>query len=145
MSNSLVSAGLVEITKALAEHNHTITEGVLGGEFGYGGYYNSDVFIMHPYCWCEEETCPYCNEFYNLDFSLEDDDYISKFKLTDEIKKLGGEPNSSAPNFWHKKSGWKVWWYKYIGRGQQEIKGNIPFAEVIVDCIRDIKSKASIS
>ena len=28
-------------------------------------------------------------------------------------------PNQTAPNFWHKPSGFKVWWYKHIGRGME--------------------------
>jgi len=32
----------------------------LGGRHGYGMEWDSDVFMMHPYCWCELETCPWC-------------------------------------------------------------------------------------
>lgn len=26
----------------------------------YGVEFSNDVFEVHPYCWCEEETCPQC-------------------------------------------------------------------------------------
>lgn len=34
----------------------------LGGEYGYGVDFKSDVFEMHPYCWCEKDDCSYCGE-----------------------------------------------------------------------------------
>lgn len=34
--------------------------GGLGGEFGYGVDFENDVFLMHPFCWCEEESCLWC-------------------------------------------------------------------------------------
>jgi len=26
----------------------------------YGTEYENDIFMMHPYCWCEKESCPWC-------------------------------------------------------------------------------------
>lgn len=26
----------------------------------YGAHFENDTFEMHPYCWCDEETCPQC-------------------------------------------------------------------------------------
>ena len=31
----------------------------------------------------------------------------------------GAEPGKRAPNFWHKPSGLKIWWYKWIGRSME--------------------------
>lgn len=62
----------------------------LGGEGGYGVDYENDTFMMHPFCWCDQETCKWCY--------------------------------GNAPNFLYKPTGGKVWWYKWIGRGE-EIKG----------------------
>lgn len=28
----------------------------------YGADYRNDVFTMHPFCWCDEDACPYCAE-----------------------------------------------------------------------------------
>lgn len=63
----------------------------LGGENGYGVDYENDVFMMHPYCWCDQENCRWCGE-------------------------------ERAPNFLYKPTGGKVWWYKWIGRGE-EVRG----------------------
>lgn len=42
-------------------------------------------------------------------------------------------PPQSAPNFWHKPSGFKVWWYKYIGR-DVEMYGTPP-ADLLERCL----------
>jgi hypothetical protein len=33
-----------------------------GGEWAekYGTAFENDEFMMHPYCWCEEDECPWC-------------------------------------------------------------------------------------
>jgi hypothetical protein len=31
----------------------------------------------------------------------------------------GAEPGKNAPNFWHRPTNFKVWFYKYIGRSQE--------------------------
>jgi hypothetical protein len=31
----------------------------------------------------------------------------------------GALPSQGAPHFWHKPSGVRIWWYKYIGRGME--------------------------
>lgn len=35
--------------------------GGLGGRFGYGANFENDVFMMHPFCWCEGEDCLWCS------------------------------------------------------------------------------------
>lgn len=57
---SEIAAGLVLLTAGLAAAGLDISSGLLGGEFGYGGIYENDVFMMHPYCWCERDDCPWC-------------------------------------------------------------------------------------
>lgn len=53
--------GLIDLTEAIAERDaDAIARGLLGGPFGYGGYWDDDLFMMHPYCWCEREDCPWC-------------------------------------------------------------------------------------
>lgn len=49
-------------------------------------------------------------------------------------------PPQSAPNFWHKPSGFKVWWYKYIGRSV-EAHGTPP-ADLMARCIASIDGVA---
>lgn len=41
----------------------------LGGTFGYGADYENGVFLMHRYCWCEEESCAWCGETNAPNFS----------------------------------------------------------------------------
>lgn len=53
--------GLVDLTEAIAAHDaDAVAHGFLGGEFGYGGHWDDDLFMMRPYCWCEREDCPWC-------------------------------------------------------------------------------------
>jgi hypothetical protein len=106
-NEELVSSGLREITKRLGEINGLENLDGLGGQYGYGHNYDSDVFQMHRYCWCDQENCPWCEE--------------------------------DAPNFHHKASGFKVWWYKYIGRGIViENPKNVSFVEILAECCRSI-------
>jgi hypothetical protein len=65
----------------------------LGGENGYGVDFENDVFMMHPYCWCESYDCPWCAEH--------------------------------RENFLYKPTGFKMHWYKYIGR-DEETEGELP-------------------
>jgi len=54
--------GLITLTEAIAQiANDSVAHGCLGGEFGYGAKYENDVFMMHPYCWCDSEECEWCN------------------------------------------------------------------------------------
>ncbi len=34
----------------------------LGGPHGYGSEFENETFLLHPYCWCEQEDCPWCGE-----------------------------------------------------------------------------------
>lgn len=36
--------------------------GLLGGEFGYGVNYENDTFMMHSFCWCDNDDCKWCGE-----------------------------------------------------------------------------------
>lgn len=54
---------LVRLTQLLVEGKATVkTCGLLGGEFGYGTEFENDVFMMHPFCWCEQDDCKWCRE-----------------------------------------------------------------------------------
>jgi hypothetical protein len=159
--------------------------GLFGGAFGCGVAFENDVFMMHPYCWCEKDGCLWCGgscgcgepyeighyldgkritegEYEAFHASIEKplpwkatkakhgskeykrhekvfDDYIKErdrrsgsiwppvvhtcahpmfFSRPEEIWSIySPQPYPhSAPHFWHKASGLRVWWYKYIGR-----------------------------
>jgi len=55
-----LSEGLRELTRVCSEAGADISGGFLGGEFGYGAYFENDEFMMHPYCWCEKDECEWC-------------------------------------------------------------------------------------
>lgn len=57
-----VSELMRNLTKCLSELDpESIAHGFLGGEFGYGCDFETPVFRMHPYCWCDRDECPWCN------------------------------------------------------------------------------------
>lgn len=55
-------AGLLRsITERMFQLGHGYDSiGGLGGEFGYGVNYEDDLFMIHRYCWCEQDECPWC-------------------------------------------------------------------------------------
>lgn len=68
-----------------------------------------------------------------------------------ENRKRGktSKPPQTAPNFWHKPTGFKVWWYKWIGRDMEVNKNKLKFEEwvsILRDCFkslpRDLKWKS---
>jgi hypothetical protein len=78
----------------------------LEGEWAdkYGTNMEDDKFMMHRFCWCEKDDCPWCGG-----------------EIIPELMKACGfdKEQETAPNFWYKPLGFKVWWYKYIGRGMR--------------------------
>lgn len=139
----------------------------------YGTDFENNEFMMHCYCWCEQDDCPWCAgcdcpssayHYFVDDKEVTWDEWMQFFK--DEVgpacyepggsrdpdaeiawrqradaankrrasrhdpecdfckgvnvaAKHGGEPGRPAPNFWYKPTGFKVWWYKYIGRSME--------------------------
>lgn len=191
-----IGQGLVSLTKLLHETGKAeIGEFGLGGPFGYGANYGNSIFMMHRYCWCEEETCWWCNEdacgcphsmpenFLDgqptSDWSAANDAILGPFKdyynqkhtpekdkewdqriaerdmrlttvypsrihscfpiglMANRDRGNTGMPRQSAPNFWHKPSGSRIWWYKWIGRGMEEYL-TVPWSEIIHDCYRSV-------
>lgn len=53
---------LIKLTEYIWEkfHPNKPYASGLGGEYAYGVDYGNDVFLMHRFCWCEEEDCPWC-------------------------------------------------------------------------------------
>lgn len=141
----------------------------------YGINFNSPVFSMHKYCWCEADNgeCPWCrgcdcppsswtyykdgvlipaktfnDEFYtyageapmsgthNYDQRIkawnakidernkryrEDHTPTCDFCLGKgtDVLIYGSQAGKAAPNFWYRPTNFKVWWYKYLGRGME--------------------------
>ena len=99
-SDALVEA----IIRTIAEyHAHE-------GEWAdkYGTSIDNEWFMMHPFCWCESETCPWCRE------------------------------EDQLPNFHYKPLDFKVSWYKYIGRSMNYNKELTPIecADMLKNCIQ---------
>lgn len=60
-SGDEVDEALRSLTRAIhAAGLGELVCGALGGTYGYGVAFENDVFMMHPYCWCEREDCPWC-------------------------------------------------------------------------------------
>ena len=74
----------------------------------YGANFENDVFIMHPFCWCDKGNCKYCDD------------------------------ENPAPNFLHKDSGLEIHWYKYIGRSMEIAGGpHDNFITMLLDMIKE--------
>jgi len=86
----------------------------------YGTNFENDKFMMHRFCWCEKDDCPWCGG-----------------EIIPELMKSFGfeKEHETAPNFWYKPLDLKVWWYKYIGRGVKVNKQltESEFKQMIVD------------
>ncbi len=175
------------------------SESGLGGSYGYGADYNSDVFLMHHYCWCEHDDCPWCASctcpeeafhyfidgrevsYEEWDAFLEKEagpwvppsvdaaaheewsrkaheankrrserhDPVCDFCTKGVGVEFGAEPGKPAPNFWHKPSNVKIWFYKWIGRDMQYNRAvtldewNEIFRQCCADVIAAAKSPAA--
>jgi hypothetical protein len=51
-------------------------------------------------------------------------------------------PNN-APNFWHKRSGFRVHWYKWIGRDNEINDVDVNISDVLAECIASVTKEAS--
>ena len=56
-----IELGLVTLTAAIAAKTGGSGGYGLGGENGYGENYETDIFAMHRYCWCDRDDCGWCN------------------------------------------------------------------------------------
>lgn len=56
-----LSQGLYALSEILVRSETVESFGMgMAGPYGYGVDYENDVFKMHPYCWCERDTCLWC-------------------------------------------------------------------------------------
>lgn len=137
--------GLTAITKAISQIDEsTVAHGCLGGTYGYGAHYENDVFMMHPYCWCEREDCLWCMIWLsNEKDCTEAEAEAHRAAQEKEIAAKYGEGITSAPNFWHKRSGLAVHWYKWIGRSMEVHNQNgADIAAVMRECMESLPANA---
>ena len=157
-SDNTVGHGLVLITEALAEKGADVTGGLLGGEYGYGANVENDVFMMHQFCWCESDDCPWCwgctcpedVDIYEVRGQQVDfQDWLDEYDRTENRERSHRKQSDlvcdwcrgereNAPNFLHKPSGSKVSWYKWIGRSM-EVDLKAPWRKILTDCLAEIE------
>jgi hypothetical protein len=121
-SDDALSLILCVLTRELQRHTGEQSGGGLGGPFGYGLAFENDVFMMHPYCWCERPDCAWCR---------------TCVCETDEQCRTSCQTNQpGAPNFHFKPADLKVRWYKYIGRGMElDGESDLTAADILRACL----------
>ena len=155
-SERRIANDLYDLSEALIKQGHETTGGFLGGEFGYGAFFENDVFMMHPFCWCEQDDCPWCwgcecperaHRYFVADAEVTCDEffdgggYRQPGARSEPVAELtcayckGSKPNE--PNFRHKPTGTEVSWYKYIGRSM-EIELTWSWFDIFAECMASI-------
>lgn len=115
-SEDEVSNGLRSLTRHILEVTGAERGGgLLGGEFGYGANFENDVFLMHPYCWCDKEdgSCLWCLHGDHPDFIRL---LSERFGTTREGYYDKVTHYFDPPHFWYKPTNIRIRWYKWIGR-----------------------------
>lgn len=131
----------------------------LGGPDGYPIPFENEVFSQHPYCWCEQEDCPWCatcvcpDEAYTYwigdrqvtgeQWSEHVTDHgVSGTRMVEVPDGLCANcrrgPDRFAPNFLHKPTGTTVRFYKYIGRGMDiDVRGN--WDDILIEVLTSLR------
>lgn len=70
VEESLVAELMRELTKQISLSGHEVeSAGLLGGDYGYGAYFKTDVFEMRPFYWGDcEPSCDYYQKLDDWDF-----------------------------------------------------------------------------
>lgn len=108
--------------------------------------FENEVFFMHSYCWCEKIDCLHCTPWLGNETNCsEDESRAYRKKQEAEIAERFGSGSLNnwgrAPNFWHKRTGMKVNWYKHIGRGMEFYNpNNADIIEVFQECISSLST-----
>lgn len=105
--------------------------GGMGGEFGYGADFENDVFFLTHDCQgCDSEECFRCKN--------------SRKEL---LFKPSGRGWKTCALFWHKQSGLKIAWYKWLGRDMEMNRKSISgkeWSRIFTECWDSIPEKARI-
>ena len=139
-ASSDIDLDLVKLTEFLSKNLNLDTGYGLGGEFGYGVDYENGVFMMHPYCWCDDgEKCLWCM----MNDPHENKNYKKmkaelKNKFNSYWQKWGG-----SPTFFYKPTKTGCRWYKWIGRDTEWDKEptKTQWKKIYKDCIKSIKNE----
>lgn len=134
VSDDEISEGLRALTAAACAAMPDLDGGYgLGGENGYGVNYDNETFAMRRFCWCSGYDCPRCSY---------SDEEGAHFQERNRVH--GALPDldcGQAPNFWHKASGFRVIWYKWIGRDNAvHHPPDADFKAILADCLASLPS-----
>lgn len=107
----------------------------------YGASFENDVFLMHPYCWCDSETCAWCIHGDHPDFEkvlgekFGNEDQTQPYLYARHRKRHYWD----APLFWYKPLDFRVSWYKFIGRETATNRDltQAEFGQMWRDCLGD--------
>jgi hypothetical protein len=100
----------------------------------------------HPYCMCENLTCPYCT----VHFTPQDMEVSAHKMLTLEphFRELGFVENEGAPNLWIYNPDLnvdvRIWWYKYLGRAMQILNTHDTPWNTIITYLNDFAEKTHL-
>lgn len=141
----LLENGLVTLTEAIGQIDRELLGwGFLGGEFGYGAKYENAVFLMHPACGCEESDCPWCADCRCTDM-VKCPSCSPSVRWTNKGALPARAPfdypseRGQAPNFWHKPSGLRVWWHKWIGRSMHTAgRDGVDMQTIFAECLASL-------
>lgn len=61
VATTQIEFDLIKLTKLIEKKtNKEAPQGFLGGSYAYGINYQNDTFLIHQFCWCENEGCAWC-------------------------------------------------------------------------------------
>jgi hypothetical protein len=151
----------------------------------YGTNFENETFMIHRFCWCEKEDCPWCGgcscpesafHYFVDEKEVTSGEWLDYYrrnvpdisnpdweKISNEVNQhrserhdcicdyclgkgiwatCGSEPGKGAPNFWYKSSGFKVWWYKYIGRDMKLNRdiGKEEIEQIKQECLNSLEN-----
>jgi hypothetical protein len=139
-ASSDIDLDLCELTGYLSKKLNLETGFGLGGEDAYGVDFENDTFMMHHYCWCDqEEKCLWCM----MNDPAENKNYKKmkaelKSKYNSYWQEWGG-----APTFFYKPTKIGCRWYKWIDRDTEWDKEPTKkeWQKIYKDCIESVKLK----
>lgn len=153
-----IGDGLRQLTEQLEHAGCEPYGGGLGGQWGYGTVFENDTFGITPYCWCEQDDCPWCYGchcpddayVYLVDGQVADADQwlaapverTATVPVLENLCDYCRGDRSIPPLFWHKPSGSTISWYKYIGRGM-EITLHAPWVDILAECLASIPARVT--
>lgn len=139
--------GLITLTEAICDTTGHESGFGLGGRFGYGENFENDVFVMRRFYWgeCDCGFGPAEDKWYDDHKEVQDHENPGYAACWQEFEKLHtGHAATCAtllPNFHHKRTGFEVRWYKWIGRDPETKNADgVNLQEVFAECLASLRS-----